>query len=1466
MTKPKLLLLSALLCTAMLQAQEISTKKYSESSSEKIKDKEDDEKEMEDMAYELKHKSQPWFQNMKKPNANYFEIKKEYDKYFGTHRWEKSKPRAFGESWIKSMIFYLDKNGNVQDPPPFDDNHYSSNKVLSPESVTATSRTIGSWTMIGPVNSATTGYSGSGNHGGYVYLNRIDPTNSNKMFVAFLTGGLWVTTDNGTNWTLTDANMPDEVYNDIDVCIGTPTVVYAMTASRVIKSTDGGMSWSNTALISTSFTGKAYDIAVSPTNSNIVVARWSDKIYRTTDGGSTWSTIVTGLPNYSLWDCSIHSEMLDWSTTDNNVVYCLSFSNSSNTNQVVVYRSADAGATFSAITTITLDPAANGQVVGWAKLLLPSNNASQIYIAIGTGANAYAHQAVQLYKLNNTTGAEVLKRVNMRPGGSTTTELHHGDIAMDRTNESKIVYGTYLPNTIFYSSDNGVSFTQSTGTTHSDLRSIDMVNGKIIIGSDGEAAVTTNNGTTITTVTNTISNHELWGFGSAFKSDLVASGNNHGPVMIKENGSGFEWYNGTGADQGNTDVNPLDDRYIYSQGYSNYRYFRTGVHTLINESNTLDAGGIYSYFNSMEFHPNYYYTLVTHHAGQYPTGNPNLATWKNSLIKSEDNGNSLTIVKTFAAQVFREKICMTNPNVMYVVVGLTNNKLWKTTDGGTNWIDVTPTSVESSGETNISDVAVSDVDPNQVWITYSGVQTACKILKSATGGTSWTNLTTAILTSNPNTKIIFQRGSDGGVYIGNKSGIYYRNNLMADWVLLGTGLPSLEVRFMFINYNLGKIKIGTSRGAWEHDLYETSPPKAQISANAKKVLCPEVETVQFKDYSTVRNASATWAWSFPGGTPSTSALENPIVSYSGAANGFYNVSLTVTDAYGTSSQTINNMIQIDNKCGSTTVDTIPGNTASLGGNSSQDYVNVTGLNLNTSGFTFSCWIKPNGIQPDYSGIFMTQTGSTFGLNFLPGTNQLGFHPNWSWSSGLTAPSGQWTHVALVSDATGVTIYANGVGVKNTSTFSNINFIDMFLGSYGRGYNDRLVNCEMDEVCLWNRALTTDEIRQWRHLTKSKAGDPILTGLIAYYQFNELEGTLTLNKKGSNHATYNGSGFSHSASTTPVGGGVSQKISVTTSGVKNFNTTGLSMTFPGTGLKPGGDVWVTRLYQNPNPTPDARIPANSYWIINNHGTNATFNSVTNMTFTGIPTFQAGGIASDFRLFKRTSNDFGNTWGSYIDAGDSKTGSGSTGTISFTTGLSVTSFSQFSLSGTSSVLPIQITDFSAHYVPNNINNVLIDLSVSSNGIDEIATLELERSTDGINFIKIYSFNLADGINTGTKTTFKFVTNTLEKNTYYRVIQKSHSGSIYYSNIETIKINTLQMPKIFPSIVEKGGSITCTIPAAWDKCMLTGYSIEGKNVINATMKAGKNQLFLNLPSGTYLINVYSKDGTYNTKITIQ
>ena len=1243
-------------------------------------------KSKEDFNYELKHKSESWFSDMK-DHANYFEVKNKYDLYFANKQWEKSKPRTLGENWLKSKLYYLDANGFVQ-PAPKKERGYNYNMPINSFNLNSTSL-IGSWELLGPVNSATTNYSGKGNHGGYVFLNRIDPTNNLKRFVSFVTGGLWMTNDGGTNWTLVDSNLPDDTYLDLDVALSNPLIVYAISDQQVIKSIDGGLNWNSTALISSAYSGKAYDIAVSPSNANIVVARWGNKIYRTTDGGTTWTAVLTSLSNHQVWDSSVHSEMLDWSTTNTSVVYSLSTNHS---NTVILHRSNDSGATFTQIATLSLSNTANGQTVGWAKLLLPSTNVTSIYIAIGSGNNAYAHKAAHLYKVNATTGAVESTKTNMITGVGDPFNhdpvLHHGDISMDRNDENKIVYGSYGNNKIHVSTNNGDSFSLSTATIHSDIRTIDIVNNIFLIGTDGETVVSTDNGTTLTTQTNSISNHELWGFGSAFKTSVVASGNNHGPVMIKEAANGFDWYNGTGADQGNTDVNPLDDRYIYSQGYSNYRYFRTGVHTLINESNFLDIGGIYSYFNSIEFHPNNYYTIITHHAGQYPTGNSSLNIWKRSLIKTEDNGSSISIVKTFNQQVFREKISMKNPNHMYVVEGITNNKLWHTEDAGVTWVNTTPNSTETSGQTNISDIAVSDENPNEIWVTYSGVQSTCKVLKSNDYGATWVNLTQANLTEYPLTKIVFQRGSNGGVYVGNKSGVYYRNNAMSTWEAIGTGLPMSQIRFMFINYNENRLKIGTSRGAFAHDLYEVSPTNALISASTAKIICPTVENVQFKDYSVVRNASATWSWSFPGGTPSSSNEENPEISYANTIDGFYDVTLTVTDAYGTSTQTLTNFIEISNQCGTQIPDSIPGNVARLSGAANGDYLEVDDLNLDRNSFTFSCWIKPNGIQEDYSGIFSTQNNDTsLILNFLNGDNTIGFHPIWWWSSGLKAPPNEWSHVALVSNGTQVKIYVNGVESINNTALSSQIVSKIDLGRYGRGYSSRYTNLEMDEVSIWNRPLSIDEIRQWRHLTKTNNADPIFTGLIAYYQFNEVNGNISINKtSNTNYASYFGiSASNHIPSNAPVFKGKSEKININSAGIKDYITTGLSMNFAN-GIYPNGDVWVSTSTINPDVLPDALQHFNSYAIINNYGVNKTFTPLESMSFTGNSEYYISS-ANDYNLYKRNSNDTGNSWGSVVDTGDEITGTGGANTlISFSTGLTINSFSQFVLSNNDSTLSV------------------------------------------------------------------------------------------------------------------------------------------------------------------------------------
>ncbi len=75
-------------------------------------------------------------------------------------------------------------------------------------------------------------------------------------------------------------------------------------------------------------------------------------------------------------------------------------------------------------------------------------------------------------------------------------------------------------------------------------------------------------------------------------------------------------------------------------------------------------------------------------------------------------------------------------------------------------------------------------------------------------------------------------------------------------------------------------------------------PVAEFSA-LKKTNC-EGGSFFFEDfsYNGIKDSTWTYSWSFPGGTPQSSSLENPVVSYNQA--GQYDVSLTVSNSQGSS--------------------------------------------------------------------------------------------------------------------------------------------------------------------------------------------------------------------------------------------------------------------------------------------------------------------------------------------------------------------------------------------------------------------------------------------------------------------------------------------------------------------------------------------------------------------------------------
>src|SRR5262249_22844819 len=94
----------------------------------------------------------------------------------------------------------------------------------------------------------------------------------------------------------------------------------------------------------------------------------------------------------------------------------------------------------------------------------------------------------------------------------------------------------------------------------------------------------------------------------------------------------------------------------------------------------------------------------------------------------------------------------------------------------------------------------------------------------------------------------------------------------------------------------------------------------------------------------------------------------------------------------------------------------------------QSVVTVPPLYLNTNTVTFTAWIYPIGPQQEFAGLFWTHAGSTaaglsFGSHYTTPSSvgQLSYMWNlgtaWTFVSGLTIPSNQWSFVALVISPT-----------------------------------------------------------------------------------------------------------------------------------------------------------------------------------------------------------------------------------------------------------------------------------------------------------------------------------------------------------------------------------------------------------------------------------------------------------------
>lgn len=133
--------------------------------------------------------------------------------------------------------------------------------------------------------------------GGYFWSTAIDPANADIMYLGGDVAGMYKSVDHGKSWSFINRGLNDYGIYGLAIAPSSPRTLYAMSLNGIVKTTDGGASWTvlpDTPKGKLNLSAKRYasvrPVAIHPGNPAIAYAgSGSGAAYVTRDGGRSWT-------------------------------------------------------------------------------------------------------------------------------------------------------------------------------------------------------------------------------------------------------------------------------------------------------------------------------------------------------------------------------------------------------------------------------------------------------------------------------------------------------------------------------------------------------------------------------------------------------------------------------------------------------------------------------------------------------------------------------------------------------------------------------------------------------------------------------------------------------------------------------------------------------------------------------------------------------------------------------------------------------------------------------------------------------------------------------------------------------------------------------------------------------------------------------------------------------------------------
>jgi Concanavalin A-like lectin/glucanases superfamily/Secretion system C-terminal sorting domain len=522
-----------------------------------------------------------------------------------------------------------------------------------------------------------------------------------------------------------------------------------------------------------------------------------------------------------------------------------------------------------------------------------------------------------------------------------------------------------------------------------------------------------------------------------------------------------------------------------------------------------------------------------------------------------------------------------------------------------------------------------------------------------------------------------------------------------------------------------------------------------------------------------------------------------------------------------------------------------GNAISFDGVNDNISVTTTGY-TGIQTYTVECWIKSNSANPTVH-IWESNSLSAPSLEGeASGGLGLRFYVGGSTSINTGVLNiGEWYHLACVYDKANTlqSLYVNGV-LKGTNTVNvsdaigaNIGFGERLFGTP----NNRFFNGELDDIRIWNTALTQSQIRD-RMCRKITSSDALYPNLVAYYNFDESTGTTAFDGTANNNNGTLTNNPTRVTSGAAIGNASSHDYVNTTKTTNLTHASGESFTVTSSAGNPDG-IHVYRVDEKPNSlTGTSGVGANDkyFGVFQVNGATPEYTAVYN--YNGNPNVNAGN-ESQLRLNKRSDNA-ATSWTTMVALPDEPNNT-----------ITVTGESTEYILGTlGTPLPLNLISFSA----SKQNNDALLQWKTANEVG-VRQFEVQRSNDGQNFATIGTI-AAGGSQYSLTDVNIFSSRTVA---FYRLKSMDADTRFTYSNIIKLSKQASTAVTVYPNPV----SDVLTISGLKQNGTITLFNQEGKLLQQQTISAQTMTMDMSqYARGMYLLQYKTAEEVVNQKIIKQ